>query len=99
MAAGAGVQHNDTATYRAGIEQALASARRRLRWQRSARGLAATFFVPALLGAAWIGISRFTLLEPPRWPVFVGPAVWLLVLLAWAVLHRPGRAASARYLD
>jgi hypothetical protein len=81
------------------IERALTSARRNLRARIAVGAFASTYFVPALLGAAWIALARFTLLEIPRWPVLVAPLAWFVVWWAWVSTRPVSRRASATYLD
>src|SRR5436190_1173326 len=86
-------------TSQAAIEAALGIARRHLRRQRAFRALVATVALPTVGIALWIGVSRFSLLELPRWPALVIPIIWLVVLAVWWGRQPVSRADCARYLD
>ena len=87
-------KENVRRTRRTSIDLALKAARGRLRWRRAMRGFASTFFLPAFCGAIWVMVSRFTLLELPRWPVLLFFPLWLVSFLVWLFRDRPTQAQS-----
>lgn len=81
------------------LDRALALARARIRSRRALTWLLSTFFVPVLGAAAWVALTRFTLLGLPSWPALLFPAAWLLGVPLLLVRQRVSRARCARYLD
>jgi hypothetical protein len=89
----------DSAKAGADLDRALSSARKRIARRRTL-GVAASTLGPAIFACvAWVALTRFTLLDVPRWPVLLIMLGWLLILLIVSRLHRISVSQSARYLD
>ncbi|MEO8284911.1 MAG: hypothetical protein ABI670_00545 [Chloroflexota bacterium] len=81
------------------IDRAMQAARTRIARRRTLRVAASTLPVPIAAAALWVALSRFTLLELPRWPVFLFVLLWLVMLLIVSRTHKVTTSQSARYLD
>jgi hypothetical protein len=89
----------DGADALAEIERALRAARKRVARSRTLSVAASSFFIPVAAAALWIIVSRFTLLDLPRWPVLLFIAAWLVAMLVVSSTNQVSAGQCARYLD
>ena len=81
------------------ITIALRAARKGLRRGSMLRLIFSTVSLPLVSSAAWIALSRFTLLDLPQWPILFFFALWAIAVSIDSLSRRISDGQSARYLD